>query len=151
MFKVETGDIVCNFYRNTIYYYDKENIEHRRDIFRCRFATLEEIEKFTALSKPQAKLKEIGREQGRWSNKSEVRTELILSDTDIAKIYEYAKNNNLKTEIQVFRKLLNSQNPVIQSPELKQKESEIKEKESKISAFINAFKELNKYIKTIFS
>jgi len=53
------GDVVLNYYRFTVYKYNPENLEHKKDSFRCRFATHQEIKEYKKADKEVIKINDL--------------------------------------------------------------------------------------------
>ena len=83
MFK--QGDIILNFRRSTVYFYDRSNIHHLREYFYCRIATFSEQIKFRKLSVQQCKLSDIGIPRN-WKNQKTIKLCFEFSHIDILRL-----------------------------------------------------------------
>ncbi len=124
------GDIVINFYRRKIYYFDDKNKTHRIDFFRCRHATFDEQEIFKTFGQNEVRIKEIG---VRFEKEAEIKIKLIPGR--LADIHFIAKKTGTNDySIAILELLRNTNiNAVSEIAKLKNENESLKYKLLKIN------------------
>jgi|GEM_PF-7083416 len=124
------GDIVINFYRRKIYYFDDKNKTHRTDFFRCRHATFDEQEIFKTFGQNEVRIKEIG---VRFEKEAEIKIKLIPGR--LADIHFIAKKTGTNDySIAILELLRNTNiNAVSEIAKLKNENESLKYKLLKIN------------------
>ncbi len=87
-------DVILNFYRSKVYFFDSKNKQHLRDYYSCRFATFEERKKFLALNKEVAGINEVldltVRNKHKWDKKDNIKIEIQLTDNILSMFTRFA-------------------------------------------------------------
>jgi len=109
IYKPEHNDIIINFYRATVYLFDKNNMQHYKDVSRCRYATFEEQAKFIKLGKEKAGLNEIIdltiRNRSKWDKKEYPEIKIKLSERTFSNIIKLSNKLNIYSYEEIISKL----------------------------------------------
>jgi len=103
----QNGDIILNFRRSTVYFYDKSNKQHLLEYSYCRMATFSEQLKFRELAVQQCKLSDIGIARN-WNNKKHIKLCFEFKPIDIIRLNRVGESYGLKEYREVILKLLNA-------------------------------------------
>ncbi|MCF6365258.1 MAG: hypothetical protein L3J35_03555 [Bacteroidales bacterium] len=99
IFKPEHNDIVLNFYRAKAYKFDKDNMQHWKDLSRCRYATFQERERFLKLNKEIAHINEVldltVRNRSKWDKKDVPELTFNLSERVHGEFIKLANKLNI--------------------------------------------------------
>jgi hypothetical protein len=128
------GDIVINFYRRKIYYFDDKNKTHRTDFFRCRHATFDEQEIFKTFGQNEVRIKEIG---VRFEKEAEIKIKLIPGR--LIDLHRFAEKLEVRSYEEVFFHILRNSKTDSDKEigDLKKENKELKEKLKNIGKILN--------------
>lgn len=134
----DQNDIVINFYRNTVYRFDRENKIHVLNFYRCRLATFAEAEKFAALKKDIVNVKEIGVRRVPGSLRfAEIKINLPVKQ--LMDLHRFAKQFEVKTYEAAFYHILRNVKT--------DKDKEIECLKKEIEELKNKLKDIGKMLK----
>ena len=125
----KTGDIVLNFRRSSVYLFDESILQHRKETFSCRIATLQEQKAFKALGQNKCKFSDIGLKKD-WANIKTIKLEIEIGQISLWHLNRVGEQHSLNSYEDIIRQLISAyNNPGKADAEVKELANELKEQD----------------------
>lgn len=132
------NDIVINFYRAIAYRFDPENVNHLKDISRCRLANFKEMERFEKLEKTQKIIYLNDLNIKKWDREN--KAEIQLSDNLLRVLIDISNEIGSRDINEILH--IEISKHVIETPDTKPLKNQITDLKAKL-------KDIKKYINSI--
>ena len=144
IFRPEHNDVIINFYRAKVYRFDKKNVQHYKDVSRCRYATFEERERFFKLNKEIAHMDEVldltVRNRSKWDKKEVPDIILKINDRTLSNFIKFANKTGIydyETIISRLFHMLDKKRILQNCDRLKKENKQLREKIKKMKMFFD--------------